>query len=235
MVTFPSITFPTFPGIVDVGTEEPPTTGGTSTAFGGSISSFFTLTSSVDTFDGTSGVDVLLARNLSTSNLRVDNQGNGGFQLFNLSAGDTLTATVSGIERIELQNGNLALDVDLSGNAGTVYRVYQAAFDRTPDQGGFSYWLKEHDVGMSLLSIAQGFVGSAEFKEAYGTDLNSSAVVGQFYRNVLGREGEQEGVAFWTGRLDGGDSVANVLTQFAQSPENIARVSPAIEDGIAFV
>ncbi|WP_460452289.1 calcium-binding protein [Alsobacter sp. SYSU BS001988] len=44
--------------------------------------------------------------------------------------------TIREFERIQFTDGILALDLD--GNAGQGYRIYQAAFARTPDKGGLS-------------------------------------------------------------------------------------------------
>ncbi len=50
------------------------------------------------------------------------------------------------VERVQTNVASIvALDVD--GIAGTVYRVYQAAFARKPDIGGVSYWINEMDKG----------------------------------------------------------------------------------------
>jgi len=45
--------------------------------------------------------------------------------------------TLVSIERIQFTDGTLALDE--SGNAGQAYRLYQAAFGRTPDTPGLSH------------------------------------------------------------------------------------------------
>ena len=50
---------------------------------------------------------------------------------------------------------------------GEAYRLYQAAFNRTPDTPGLRGWVTNLDNGMSLNAVAQGFVGSAEFANAY--------------------------------------------------------------------
>lgn len=66
--------------------------------------------------------------------------GSGDLQFISL---DGETDTISGADRIEFLDGTYAFDVD--GNAGQAYRLYQAAFDRTPDTSGLSHWIKAMD------------------------------------------------------------------------------------------
>jgi hypothetical protein len=129
-----------------------------------------------------------------------------------VSVGDA-TLTIVDTERLELSDGTLAFDTD--GIAGQAYRIYKAAFNRTPDNDGLKFWIGELDKGMSLLQAASGFVGSAEFNSAYGGATDNLGIVQKFYQNVLGREGEAGGVSYWTGELDSGSkSTAQVLADF---------------------
>jgi hypothetical protein len=134
------------------------------------------------------------------------------------------------VERLGFNNGVLALDVN--GTAGQAYRLYQAAFDRTPDTGGVGFWIERMDDGQSLTSVANQFIGSAEFRSIYGTNPSIHDFVSRLYENVLGREGEAGGQAYWEGQLASGQkSAAEVLANFSESPENVANVAPIISDG----
>ena len=79
-------------------------------------------------------------------------------------------------------------------------RIYQAAFGRTPDASGLSYWVGVLQGGTSLADIAAGFIGSAEFTARYGS-LNDAGFVNALYLNVLGRAADASGSAYWTGAL----------------------------------
>ncbi|MEO3386300.1 DUF4214 domain-containing protein [Mesorhizobium sp. CAU 1741] len=146
------------------------------------------------------------------------------------------TANVAGhqlfdVERIQFTDGILALDVE--GVAGQAYRIYQAAFARTPDDAGLRYWIDAMDNGTDLAALGESFVGSAEFADLYAGIDSTDAYVNQLYRNILDRDGEPSGVAYWAEQIDSGAlDMAQVLTGFSESPENVARVSPSIEDGI---
>ncbi|NMA97948.1 MAG: DUF4214 domain-containing protein [Phyllobacteriaceae bacterium] len=143
------------------------------------------------------------------------------------------TDTLISIERLEFSDGTLAFDLD--GNAGMAYRIYQAAFDRTPDPLGLSYWVDAMDNGLNLYQVASGFIGSAEFASVYGSNVSNLALVEKLYQNVLGRDGEPAGIIYWESELNGGVGRDVVLAGFSESPENIAGVAPAIADGIWLV
>lgn len=125
--------------------------------------------------------------------------------------------------------------MDVEGNAGKAYRLYQAAFARTPDVRGLSFWIDAMDKGWSLDAIAQEFVKSSEYRQVYGINPSSEDIVNRYYRNVLGREGEYSGVTFWVGVLrDKKATVAEVLAGFSESSENQAGVQAAIDGGVAY-
>ena len=136
-------------------------------------------------------------------------------------------------DRIAFNNGVLRLDVQGGEVAGSAYRIYQAAFDRTPDIPGLKFWVDRMDGGMALFDVSRNFISSAEFIEIYGASSTNVQFISKLYQNVLGRDGETAGIAFWTGQLDTGASDrARVLFGFSESAENITGVAPKIDDGI---
>jgi hypothetical protein len=80
--------------------------------------------------------------------------------------------------------------------AGAVTRLYLAYFLRAPDYGGGQFWLNSLRVGVSLEQISQSFAQSAEFIQRYGNLTNSEFVM-RVYQNVLEREPDAGGLAFW--------------------------------------
>jgi hypothetical protein len=140
---------------------------------------------------------------------------------------------LSGVERVAFEGSVLAFDVD--GHAGQALRIYQAAFDRAPDGAGLGYWIGAMDAGVSLATVAGGFVTSDEFVSKYGASPGNRQLVEQFYQNVLHRAGEAAGIDFWTGMLDAGRvSVVDVLVGFSESAENKTALVGAVEHGIAY-
>lgn len=129
-----------------------------------------------------------------------------------------------------------AIAFDRGGIAGQAYRVYKAAFNRTPDLGGLSFWIGGMDGGLTLEQVSAGFTQSDEFKQLYGANPTNAELVDRFYRNVLGRAPEQGGFDFWVSVLDrNAASRAQVLAGFSESGENISGVANAIAGGIRYV
>ena len=145
----------------------------------------------------------------------------------------TVNDLLTNVERLKFADTAIALDT--SGVSGQAYRVYKAAFNRTPDLGGLGFWISGMDGGESLNAVAQGFVNSAEFKTVYGASPTNAQIVTRFYDNVLGRAADSGGYNYWLGILDSGQaSVAGVLASFSESPENQAAVIGVIGNGILY-
>lgn len=136
-----------------------------------------------------------------------------------------------GLKRIHFADTSLALDLE---TVGPIYRLYQAAFNRKPDLPGLGFWLAHLEEGMSLERIAAAFIESAEFRTLYGNSPSDVQFVTALYNNVLHRQPEPAGLAFWLAALQRGITRPSVLVQFAESAENLAQVSSSIENGIVF-
>lgn len=147
------------------------------------------------------------------------------------------TQTVLATDRPRFADTAMALDVD--GNPGQAYRLYQAAFKRQPDLGGLGFQMNALDAGFSLAQVSQGFIDSPEFSATYGA-LDNTQFVTLLYNNVLGRAPDAGGLAFHVGYLEGSHpdgivvSRAQTLVGFSESPENKALVLPAIINGMEY-
>lgn len=148
------------------------------------------------------------------------------------SVSDNTKSTLSSIERLEFSDKNVAYDIN--GNAGEAYRIYEAAFNRKPDAGGLGFWIAQLDKGATLKSVAEGFLGSAEFKALYGSSPTNAVFVDNLYKNILDRAGEKAGVDYWVGQLNSGVSRADILVGFSESTENKAGVIGSIQSGIEY-
>jgi hypothetical protein len=191
----------------------------------------FATTGADNTFDGGAGLDTLLMSGSRGGYTVVKTS--AGIQLHD-SAGVDGTDTLVNIERVKFTDQALAFDVD--GTGGQAYRVYQAAFARTPDAAGLGFWMSAMDKGQSLLSVAQGFVASNEFKTIYGANPTSTEIVSKIYENVLHRPGEDAGIKFWAGVLDAKSAtVAEVLMGFSESPENQTALVGVMSQGMAYI
>lgn len=184
-----------------------------------------------DSIDGGTGTDkAVYAGTYSNYSLSI---GTASVTVADQTAGRDGTDSLANVERLVFSDKTIALDT--GSIAGQAYRIYQAAFNRTPDASGLGYWINAMDNGASLLSVAQGFVGSAEFASTYGSNPSVGKIVGGFYNNVLHRDGESSGVAYWTGVLtSGAQTAAQVLMGFSESTENQVNLTGVMQSGIQF-
>jgi hypothetical protein len=181
--------------------------------------------------DGGAGLDKVVYSKASSS-YALTLGANGSITVRDTTGADG-TDTLSNVERLHFADKDVAFDI--SGTAGQAYRVYQAAFGRTPDAGGLGFWISAMDKGSSLASVAGGFAVSAEFKSVYGDNPSGTAIVQKFYQNVLHRDGEAAGVTYWANVLDQKlATVAEVLVGFSESPENQAALVGVMSKGIAY-
>tara|TARA_B100000945_G_scaffold279364_1_gene245738 strand:- start:23 stop:1201 length:1179 start_codon:yes stop_codon:yes gene_type:complete len=107
--------------------------------------------------------------------------------------------------------------------SGEMFRLYNAAFSRFPDNDGLKYWIKQYSEGLDNHEIvSKSFLGSNEFINKYGSNLSNEAFVEKLYINVLGRTYDQEGYNYWTGNLNNNvEQRWSVLWNISQSNENI--------------
>ena len=142
------------------------------------------------------------------------------------------------VERLEFEtpeaNGANRIALDIDGDAGQAYRLYKAAFNRSPDTAGLGYWIANLDQGMSLRLVSTAFIGSAEFQALYGVDTSDSELIELLYNNVLSRDPDADGLDYWQGQLTAGLSHADLLVNFSESNENQENVIALIGNGTAY-
>jgi hypothetical protein len=104
-----------------------------------------------------------------------------------------------------------------------VVRLYFAYFGRIPDHAGLRYWMGRRAGGVSVARISASFAGSSEFRRRYGS-LSAQAFVALVYRNVLGREADPAGLAYWTRRVaSGATSRGQLMASMSESSEHVRR------------
>ena len=179
-----------------------------------------------DTIDGGPGFDTVIYQCNKDS-----------FTITKTAAGWVISSAAEGIDSLvnveRIKFGDRTLALDITGNAGQAYRIYQAAFNRVPDNGGLKFWISSMDAGATLRDVATGFVGSPEFQSVYGSNPTNEQFVVKLYNNVLHRDPDAGGKAYWLDLMDRGLlGKVDVLMQFSESPENQAGVLNAIINGI---
>ena len=138
------------------------------------------------------------------------------------------------VERLQFSDSSLAFDT--SGVTGQAYRIYKAAFDRTPDKGGLGYWIAQMDKGMSVVEVASRFIDSAEFKDLYGQTPSNTEFLTKVYSNVLDRTPDATGIDWWVNEMKTNPTKTwqKVLADFAESSENQSGLASLIGNGITY-
>ncbi len=104
-------------------------------------------------------------------------------------------------------------------------RLYDTVLDRKPDASGLEFWHSALNQGHGLHKIASLFTAASEFQAKYGV-LDDAGFVAQLYRNALDREGEREGLDFWTAALDQHRANrSDIVVGFSESAEHAAKVT----------
>jgi serralysin len=153
-----------------------------------------------------------------------------------LSAGMSRSDAVLGFsesaEDMEKSRATVEKGLWLSDDqAAQVARLYHATLNRLPEAGGLENWTAALKSGATLLQITDGFTGSAEFQQKYGS-LNNTSFVTLLYNNVLGRNPDNAGLINWTNSLNAGNTRASVVIGFSESAEHINKRASYIDDGI---
>jgi len=115
---------------------------------------------------------------------------------------------------------------------GGVARLYRAFFLRDPETSGLSFWFSRINSGYGLNHIASYFAQSSEFVNRYGS-LNNTDYVKLVYQNVLGRQPDASGLAFWVNQLENTSTTrGDLMVGFSESSEykrlNKARIDVII-------
>jgi len=99
-------------------------------------------------------------------------------------------------------------------------RLYFAYFLRIPDYQGLQFWIGASSTGgWSLAAISDYFAASPEFQQRYGS-LTNEQFVTLIYQNILDRDPEPGGFAFWVEELNAQKrSRGQVMLEFSESAE----------------
>lgn len=117
--------------------------------------------------------------------------------------------------------------------ATQVQELYVGYLGRAAEQAGLNYWVNQISSGAATIeSVAQGFTESNEYAAAYG-DLDTAALVAQVYENVLGREGEAAGLAYWENMITSGTITADQLVNTMLN--NLGSIDQATIDNRVYV
>lgn len=103
-------------------------------------------------------------------------------------------------------------------HAGVIVdRTYARVLGRAPDAPSRSYWIDRLRTGERPTTVASFLYGSAELFQRYGG--TAEAYVTFLYRDVLGREPDPAGAAYWAGRIEAGDNRTGLARHWLLSAE----------------
>ncbi len=125
---------------------------------------------------------------------------------------------------IETGAGTASVRVTGSGERSLATHYYRSILRRAPDAGGKAYWESEAARLQSLgakaseawFAMAMSFYSSAEYR-AFGR--NPTEYVRDLYNTFYNRPADDEGLAYWTGRMASGMPPEGVLASFIFSAE----------------
>ena len=180
--------------------------------------------------DGGGGIDSLIADGASNG-YSLSRVAPDGATLYN--NGEQIFYSLASVERVSFTDSRaLALD----DTATDLFRLYQAAFDRGPDEAGVGYWLQQRDHGLSAGDVANSFVASGEFQTMYGAAADNATFLNLVYAHVLGRAPDQAGMDWWINEMSSHPlTQPQVLLSFADSAENISLTASQTAGGVWYV
>ena len=186
-----------------------------------------------DSIYGGSGIDIVIYESTINKHIIV-NTDSTNWTINELE--NTSIDTLKNIERVRFSDKTVALDISVGAVGGSCYRMYKAAFNRTPDEGGLGYWIGQMDLGKTLMEVSAGFIDSDEFRASYGTNPTNGEFLTKVYNNVLGRDPDSGGYDWWVDQLANNPekSWSKVMADFSEGTENQANVLELIGNGVQY-
>lgn len=112
---------------------------------------------------------------------------------------------------------------DSEGLDASIARLYVAILGRQPDAAGFEYWQGIAAANdNNLVALVFNMAESAEFDARFGAVFGgeNEVWVEHLYKDVLGREFDAAGQAYWLGEIDAGRlTQETALLYFSESAE----------------
>lgn len=148
-----------------------------------------------------------------------------GSDLFTTLAGRSATSAEILDLRATLESDGFAAAiapfVDNNSQSADIDRLYVAYFNRLPDYGGYEFWHGRLNVSdWDIQRASRYFSESPEAVETYG-DAELEEFLDILYSEVLGRQPDAGGAAYWLDRLENDPLIdkANIVAFFTDSDE----------------
>jgi hypothetical protein len=107
-------------------------------------------------------------------------------------------------------------------DATFVSAVYEHDLKRSVDTGGLDYWVAQMQLGLTDEQLESSLVASPEYAQLHGS-TDASWLQGA-YEDLLGRPADGQGMAYWLGQLQAGESRYQIALSFVTSIEREAIV-----------
>ncbi|HEX7136074.1 MAG TPA: DUF4214 domain-containing protein [Iamia sp.] len=125
------------------------------------------------------------------------------------------------VDQMEAGRSRRAIADELVGSAEhagvIVDRIYARVLGRAADSASRSYWIGRLRAGERPTTVASFLYGSPELFTRHGG--TAEAYVTFLYRDVLGREPDAAGAAYWTGRVEAGENRTGLARAWLLTPE----------------
>jgi hypothetical protein len=122
-----------------------------------------------------------------------------------------------GLTRTEIAHAFQESLEQLGLQVDSYYRTY---LQRGPDADGRAFWIAQLQAGVDANTVVVDFLTSAEYQQSHSGD---DVFVKTLYQEILGRDGEADGIAYWQGRIQAEESRADVVREFLTSGEAYVR------------
>ncbi len=108
-------------------------------------------------------------------------------------------------------------------------RLYAAYFNRLPDATGLKYWMDVRRQGYPHDGVSDQFSLSVEFQNTYG-DTSNAEFIRRVYLNVLNREPDAGGYAYWQDLIDRQVITrGQLMVNFSESAEYRTKLAPRVQ------
>ncbi|MDN3524519.1 DUF4347 domain-containing protein [Halomonas sabkhae] len=125
------------------------------------------------------------------------------------------TDTLVNVETLSFANGE-EMTIEYSDDLDWITGLYAQVLGRQADLSGLQYWAQQHADGLGRAQMAEYFLTSEEA----GHHLpQGEEALDLLYTELLGREADTEGRAYWVEKLASGTQVQDVMAGFMSSEE----------------
>lgn len=107
-----------------------------------------------------------------------------------------------------------------------VTKLYISLFGRAPDLEGLEFWSGRIKAGETVSSVASQMFSVEPARRFFPEGLDKGGIVNAFYRNVLGRDADADGQAYWSKQMESGKAIGEVLSTIVAATDNYSGSDP---------